>query len=199
MYKKLFLFLFLIGFLIKPIPSYALNIFIEKSSNDVLVGETIKLKVLLDTEGQNINVLEGVFGFIGSADISNINTANSVFELWPEEPNLSLEKEVSFTGGVAGGISGSNLRVLNFDITPTTIGEITIEPKKLSGYLDDGLGTEVVGSRNKFTIQVLDSKKYTDSIKYKLSDIPFPYLILLGIVLISMAYYLFKKFLNKNK
>ena len=132
----------MIGFLLKPPSAQALTINFDKSISQISVGDTILVKVFIDTEGKEINTIEGALDINGQVKISSINTGGSIFDLWPEEPKLLNNQEISFTGGTEGGIYGKDLRLFNFTITPTNEGDIIFQPKGITAYLNDGIGTK---------------------------------------------------------
>ena len=148
-----FLIFFLLVVLVKPVPADALNIYIDKPTS-VNVGDSVVLKIFIDTEGKEINTLEGILKVSGTTNISSINTGGSIFNLWTEKPSISNTQEIYFTGGTEGGIYGKNLRLFNFTITPTVEGIISIKPKELFAYLNDGIGTKIIGSNTGFEIKV---------------------------------------------
>jgi hypothetical protein len=157
--NKKFLFvlivLSLMFVLTKPANVFALGLNFDASISKISVGDTTLVKVYINTEGKEINALEGAIQINGPATISSINTGGSIFSLWPETPQLNGTQEISFTGGTGGGVYGNNLRIFNFSITPTNEGNITLTPVSLTGYLDDGTGTKLTGNNNSFTIQVV--------------------------------------------
>ncbi len=47
------------SFSVSPIKTYALNLYVEKPSREVSVGDTVLLKIYVDTKDSEINVVEG--------------------------------------------------------------------------------------------------------------------------------------------
>lgn len=126
-----------------PFLANALTVYTYDKFSNLEVGEEKTLKIFFDTEGKEINVLEGKFKINGPAKIAEINTLGSIFSLWPEKPELSKSQEINFTGGVEGGVYGKDLRLFNFIITRIGKGKITINPIEVSAYLNDGKGTKI--------------------------------------------------------
>ena len=159
MNKKLFFtltfFLLIASLFLRPSSAQALNIYLDKSISNINVGDSILMKVFIDTEGKEINSLEGTLQVNGGVKISEVNTGGSVFDLWPEKPQILNNQEISFTGGTEGGIYGKDLRLFNFVITPTNIGDITIGLKGINAYLNDGKGTKLAGNNDVFKIKVI--------------------------------------------
>ena len=168
--------------LTKPLNVFALGFNFDTSISKINVGDTTLVKVYINTEGKEINALEGALEINGPAKISSINTGGSIFNLWPETPQLNNNQEISFTGGTGGGVYGNNLRIFNFYITPTSEGNITLTPVGLTGYLDDGTGTKLLGNNNSFTIQVVkqtENQNINNSVQQDTTP-PNPFTIDLG-------------------
>ncbi len=145
---------FSLAILVRPVPASALSIYIDKPNSIINVGDSTVVKIFIDTEGKEINTIEGILKVNGTTNASSLNTGGSVFNLWPEKPSISNTQEIYFTGGTEGGIYGKNLRLFNFTVTPTIEGIISIEPKELFAYLNDGTGTKIIGSNTGFEIKV---------------------------------------------
>jgi hypothetical protein len=70
--------------------------------------------------------------------------ANSAFGLWPRTPSLSADgRVVSFVGGVPGGFSIEGATLFNIIVEATKEGKVTLSPRNISAYLNDGKGTKV--------------------------------------------------------
>jgi hypothetical protein len=158
----------------------AVNIYPDESVSSINVGEPTLVKIFIDTEGKEINSIEGFLKISGDVKISEVNTGGSVFNLWPEKPEIINNQEISFTGGTEGGVYGKNLRFLNFIITPISEGSIVFNPYEIRSYLNDGLGTKILYTNSSFKINAkqfnTDDKPSLEEDKNK----PFPFNIELG-------------------
>lgn len=142
-YLIIAIFLFLGEFFVNPILARALTIYTYNDFSNSKIGEVNTIKIFIDTEDEEINVLEGKIKINGPAEISNINTAGSIFSLWAEKPEVKNNQEINFTGGVQGGVYGKDLRLFVFDLTRKGKGQISVEPIEIAGYLNDGIGTKI--------------------------------------------------------
>ena len=133
--------IFLIGFFLLPVFTNAFEIYTNNDSANT--GEFSTVKIFIDTKGLEINVLEGELDIIGPASISKINTEASIFNLWTEKPVILSDKNIKFTGGVAGGVYGKDLRLFDILIKRNGKGKIEIKPKNVFAYVNDGMGTKV--------------------------------------------------------
>jgi hypothetical protein len=151
-YLIIIIFFFSIGFFIKPISTLALVVYTYYDISDIKINEESNIKIFIDTEDKEINVLEGKIKINGPVKISNINTNSSVFSLWAEEPEILVDQEINFTGGVAGGVYGKDLRLFDLNIERIGKGKITIEAIDISAYLNDGIGTKVENTNTNMVI-----------------------------------------------
>ena len=150
------IFALMIGVFARPGSAFALGLNFDASISKISVGDTTLVKVYVDTGGKEINALQGALQITGSAKISGVDTGGSIFNLWPEEPELVQNQEITFTGGTGGGVYGNKLRTFNFYITPTAAGNIVFTPVGIIGYLNDGLGTTLAGDGTSLTIQAVN-------------------------------------------
>jgi hypothetical protein len=136
-----------------PSYTYAAKLFINVPEKAVSVGDTILVKVMIDTEGKEINAVEGILNIDTPQAVTSINTGGSILNLWPIKP--SLEKNtIVFTGGTTGGVFGSTLKLFTLAIKPTTQKPIKISFKEGTAYLNDGKGTKVLTTGSNIEIPV---------------------------------------------
>ncbi|QQR50400.1 hypothetical protein IPF86_00560 [Candidatus Nomurabacteria bacterium] len=126
-----------------PVTSYAVAI--RASSNSALVaGDTSIIDIYLDTEGEQINSVDGSLTLSdthnGNFEIKDLSVVNSVFTLWPRKPSLE-EGNINFVGGLPGGVSGDKLLLFKVIVKINQPGDFTIKPSSVTAYLNDGLGT----------------------------------------------------------
>lgn len=120
----------------------AMTVYIEKPKTVVQVGDTVLVKVMIDTNGEEINALEGVIKIPTHVEVKTIQTAGSIFNLWPVFP-VHKNKEISFTGGSPSGVFGNKLRVFTFAVVPQKTGMMVFTIPNLIAYKADGKGTPI--------------------------------------------------------
>lgn len=133
--------------------AFAISIYPDKEIKEIPVGNPYLIKILINTDGQEINAIEGIIKINNLATVSSVNTGGSIFNLWPESPKISTNQEINFTGGTEGGIYGKDLRLLNFTVTPSVVGDINISSNNLFVYLNDGNGTKIKVSDLDFNVK----------------------------------------------
>ncbi len=155
-----FLIILIIGI---SIPSIIFAAFIKVNTEDsISAGDTSIINIYLDTEGKNINTVDGVISLNDKSsskfEIKDISLANSVFSMWPRKPMLE-NKKISFIGGVPGGVSGENLLLFKIILKVNEPGEFIISPTNVIAYLNDGLGTSLNISSKESVVSVLSASE----------------------------------------
>lgn len=168
--KKYFIILLLITFLL-PFISRASSLYLDDSSKILEKGKESTLKIMIDTEGVEINTIEGSIMVDNKLNIKSIDTGGSAFVLWPEEPKVSSSNTIIFAGGVFGGIYGKDLRVFDINFIPQENGVFNIKSEDVNIYLSDGSGNKVAVNDNEISFQVVDQKDNKEIIE-KDSDRP---------------------------
>lgn len=125
-----------------PVSTHAAKIFVDHPQKNIGVGDTVLLKIMLDTEGQEINVAEGVVRVHNPADVSTINTGGSIFDLWTRKPSL-VDERISFTGGTTAGVYGTSLKLFTIAIKPSSETPINLDFEDVTIFLNDGKGTSI--------------------------------------------------------
>jgi len=138
-----------------PCISFAMTIDVEKPQ-EMHVGDIVILNVYLNSEGKEINALEGAIQIKGNYEIKNINTAGSIFDLWPNKPSFSEEK-ITFVGGATSGVFGSRLKVFSIALKSLDSKEIVFLSEKTEAFLNDGIGTRIDVEKMEKSISSLDS------------------------------------------
>lgn len=130
--------------LFTPVYSYAASMK-ASSGSTIRAGDTSVIEVYVDTEGQQINSVEGSIILSdehqGNFQIQDISLAQSSFTLWPRKPSLESNHTISFVGGVPGGVIGDRILLFKVIVKINAPGAFTISPNNMQAYLHDGLGT----------------------------------------------------------
>lgn len=145
------LFVALVAFL--PVSVFAASLYFDTPQAKVSVGDTVLIVAHLNTQGDSINVVDGVITLEGAVEnISGISVAHSAFTLWPRTPSLS-GRTITFVGGVPGGSVSSDAVLFEIAYTPETVGTITFTPN-IHAYKNDGTGTSVPVQGDSFSLVV---------------------------------------------
>lgn len=166
--KKIFLKIILFAFVIVAISfhSKASAVYIySKSTNETNMGDTIVINVLLNTEGKQINSIDGDISFsyqeTGDFSIEDINLASSSFTVWLKKPVLDGKGSIHFVGGVPGGVIGENLLIFKVAVKFSSPGSFIIFPNGMNAYLNDGLGTAIKITGSSSIVNISNKKNFT--------------------------------------
>lgn len=149
--------------LLLPVFSFAMTISVTPPEDTVRVGDTVILKVMIDTEQVEINAVDGVIYFNKSAPVTSLTTGGSIMSLWPKVPTIE-DNKITFTGGSPSGVFGKFLKIFTIAIKPTTADTIEISIPEGHAYLNDGQGTEVGLTGPTINIPVLPRGDDTDNL-----------------------------------
>lgn len=136
--------------------AFAATVSFTADKLNVNTGDTVKVVLTTDTKGSSINAAQGIVRFSpGVLQLVSTDRTASVFNFWVEDPNISnTVGTMSFTAGTTKGISGTSLNILSmtFKATGSGISDITFSDGAVTA--DDGLGTNLLATINKATINV---------------------------------------------
>ena len=126
-------------------------IYLSPSSGSYNVNSTFSVTVFVDTDGAQINAVEGFLKFSqNKLQVVNISKDGSIFTLWAVEPSFSNSAgTIKFGGGIpAGHYSGSAGKVLTITFKALAQGQADINSTGTKILAADGLGTDIFsGSR----------------------------------------------------
>ncbi|MEK7588476.1 MAG: hypothetical protein AAB438_01525 [Patescibacteria group bacterium] len=138
----------------------AANLRINSGSLSLPVGNTTTLSVLVNSEGVAVNNAEGTISFPSDLfEVLSVSKSGSVFSLWIEEPSFSNSSGIiAFNGGVpTPGFNGSAGKVISFVVRAKKTGQGEFIFSSSVVRANDGLGTDILSSKNTSTIQIQPS------------------------------------------
>lgn len=146
-----------------PLSSQAASVYLESSRTNVSVGDTVVITVRTNSDGAILNTIDGEIAFKsskgGSLSVTEFSLANSSFGLWPRTPSLSPDKNtISFIGGVPGGYSIEGATLFKIVVEARKEGTVTISPRNLSIFANDGKGTKVPVTTKNVVINISAKK-----------------------------------------
>jgi hypothetical protein len=151
--KKFYLVLML--FISLPSLSEAASVSFVQERDVVQVGDVVQVSVLIDTETEVGNAVDGEITFnTDTLILKNIIDADSVVNFWVTKPTHS-DGVISFSGIVPGGFSGHEINLLTLEFETRKEGVGTIDMKRSVLLLNDGLGTEVVSRVAPYSFNIL--------------------------------------------
>ena len=138
--KKIFL-LFL--FLFFPLTANAANFSLETKNNPTAIKENFTVDLMLDSEGEVINAVQGVVNFpVDDLILKDISFGDTVVVFWLDKPEIK-NSSVSFSGIIPGGYVGNGGKIFSLIFYPRKGPEISslITLSNVEALLNDGAGT----------------------------------------------------------
>jgi hypothetical protein len=113
-------------------------------TQEIAVGQQFQVDVILNTEGEQINAIEGKIIFPQDLlELKKINDGNSIINFWIEKPKSAPEGQIMFSGIVPGGYNDSQGLIFSITFLAKKEGSGTIEFNGVKALRNDGKGTEV--------------------------------------------------------
>ena len=140
-----------------PQKSNAATLSLAPSTSTVTVGNIVSIGVKVNTQGKYINNGEVVIQFpTDLLEVISISKSSSIFSLWVEEPSFSnATGRISFNGGVANpGFNGSSGTIASITFKAKKAGSASLIYGDASIRENDGLGTDILNSKNNSVIQI---------------------------------------------
>jgi len=142
---KRYLDLVVIALVFIATPVLAAEISFDTKINSVAVGQQFQVSVVLNTNGEEINAVEGKIIFPSDLlKLKEIRDANSIVSFWVDKPKLESDGQIAFSGIIPGGYQGQRGLLLTLIFVSRKEGQGTIELQNAKTLLNDGNGTEAV-------------------------------------------------------
>jgi len=129
----------------------AATLYLEPSTGEYRLGETLIEEIRIDTEGECINAVGVDLTFSqDTLEAVDFSSGNSLLTLWAKTPSINQESGlISFAGGVVGGYCGEIPGAL---VESNLLGRIIFKVKEADGFtLEEGrFGEEQPWARIKF-------------------------------------------------
>jgi len=127
------------------------------STSTVALGNIFSVRVLTNTTGDAINNVEATIQFpTDLLEVVSVSKASSIFTLWVEEPSFSNSTgRIVFNGGAANpGFNGSNGMIASVTFRAKKVGTASIIFADGAVRKNDGMGTDVLTSRNSTVVNI---------------------------------------------
>lgn len=147
----------LLGIFFLPLFVDAISI-TAKVGKEVRAGDVFVVDVIANTEGQNINTIEGDILFSDRTknfEVQDVSLAGSALTMWPRRPSLSQAgDQISFSGGIPGGITGE-VPLFKIVVRTKQPGEFRVGFGEIFAYANDGKGSQLSVTRVDQLVPVL--------------------------------------------
>jgi len=141
--NKIKRYLVVIALVFIATPVLAAEISFDTKTNSVTAGQQFQAGVVLNTNGEEINAVEGKIIFPSDLlKLKEIRDANSIISFWVDKPKLESDGQIAFSGIIPGGYRGPKGLLLTLIFVSKKEGQGTIELQNAKTLLNDGNGTE---------------------------------------------------------
>ncbi len=135
--------------------AHAAQVILDVSPATIEVGDTITVRVQIDTEGALINVADLTLIYPPLLEVKSISKAGSFVQLWLKEPSYTNEV-IFLSGGSPGGILSKNATVASIVFKARAVGDGALGLGPASAVLlNDGDGTTAAVSLYTPTIHIV--------------------------------------------
>lgn len=155
-------------FLLPAAQAFAATLSISPDSGVHGTGETFSARVLVNTQGETINAADGVISFNpNELTVVSVSQSGSIFGLWAEEPAVS-GGQITFSGGVPSGYSGSSGQVMTITMRSNGSGSKRLSWQSGSVLAADGRGTNVLSNMSgaTYTVNAPSSSPEPEVVEY---------------------------------
>jgi len=130
-------------FLFSVVSVLAAELFFEPQTQELGVGQEFQVGIVLNTEGEEINAIEGQIFFSSEfLELKQIRDGNSVVIFWIERPRVESGGAIAFSGIAPGGYKGDKGLLLSLVFRAKQEGQEVIEFQNAKTLLNDGEGSE---------------------------------------------------------
>lgn len=151
--------LLLTGFFLVATPAMASVLSVEPNQTLVVsIGDTFEVSVIIDTEGDPLNAVEGALMYPKDIlAIERISDGNSIVDYWIESPK-EVDGQISFSGITTGGFSVRRGALLSVRFKAEAEGAGSLAFLSGRALLNDGMGTEASMQFLGSTVEVSGAK-----------------------------------------
>lgn len=153
---KLFFSFFVVSVcLFVTYPAFAASIRVVTPEGPVKVGEEFFVPIILDTQGESVNAIEGNLAFPHSLlEIVDIESGDSIINFWIEKPQRQGAEKIIFSGITPGGFVGAKQNIFTVVFRAKELGLGNIHGSKFQVLRHDGMGTALPLEINTAWVQV---------------------------------------------
>jgi hypothetical protein len=121
---------------------YAAELNLISQTQEINVGQQFQVDVILNTEGEQINAVEGKIVFPDELlEVKEIRDGNSIVNFWIERPKIEQAGVIGFSGIIPGGYQETKGFLFSVIFQAKAEGYGTIEIRDAKVLLNDSKGT----------------------------------------------------------
>lgn len=161
--KKIFLMLFLFF----PLTAQAAGLSLLTQDNPVNFEQNFQVDLVLDSEGQTINAVQGMVSFpSGDLFLKDVSFGDTIVVFWIEKPTIK-NNIISFSGIIPGGYLGTDGKIFSLTFYPqnknTLSPAVMIDLSDVEVMLNDGNGTVIPTKLKPLSVGFAGEKKFVST------------------------------------
>lgn len=165
-------YFFLIIMLLSPTTACASRLEFTQQPNAVRIGDTFATSLVLHSDTDSINALEGSVLFDSALSLIDIRLAGSLVPLWVTPPVEKEKGNVSFAGVLPGGYQGDGtVFTLVFKAIQKGTAHISLS-SDTAAYKDDGRGTKATLVLSKYILSVGSASGAPQTVQLEADNTP---------------------------
>lgn len=157
------------------------SFFLSPSQGNYRVGENFSVSVLIEAEGIAINAAQAKIYFPSEKlRVLEVSKQNSIFTLWPEDPNFSNSKgEISFIGGLPSpGFIGKAGRAITILFQGKAEGQARVYFGQEKILANDPKGTDIFSGSQEGNYSIFPPEKIPPKVPIVDTEPPLPFEII---------------------
>lgn len=140
-------------------PVTPVRVYFELSPKEITVGETVKARILIDSE-KPINVIQLDISYpSGLLNSPMFNDANSIIQIWQTRDWKNTKDTVLLSGGLPRAFAGTKGEVGQLTFKALKEGDVQISISDAQIYYADGKGTKAEVVKKGTSLRILASDK----------------------------------------
>lgn len=137
------------------------SFYVSPSSGTYNVGDTVRVTLFVNTDGQAINAEQASLSWSGGLTYSFLSQSGSINQFWTEGPSAG-GNSASFAGGLSTpGYNGGGGRILQLIFTATSPGAASISVNGIHIYANDASSTDVLCCSSGASFNIVTPKPAT--------------------------------------
>jgi len=164
--KKLLVFISFLLVFVSGLPTLAqaaeAYFYLSPSQGNYRIGDNFSVGVLINVEGMAINAAQAKIYFpVDKLKVLEVSKQNSIFTLWPEDPNFSNQKgEISFIGGLPSpGFLGKSGKVITILFQGKAEGQARVYFGQEKILANDPKGTDIFAGSQEGNYSIFPPEK----------------------------------------
>ncbi|MEZ4210653.1 MAG: hypothetical protein R3B38_03025 [Patescibacteria group bacterium] len=142
---------------------------LSMTGGSAVVNQTSIANIYINTQGKEINAIDGRLTLSGNGRIEDMRIGGSVVGIWVQQGVSTNGKTLEFAGAIPGGFTGSGL-LFSVEYRAQGTGLLSFGLEGVRTLLNDGLGTKDSVTVSGVTVRVSPATAPTDETQPEKAD-----------------------------